>query len=513
MIRWICIFLLALTLIPIQSREEKRDADNATVAICLRNLDIPSGTDLGYVVRGVNTTTLNRLAQFPDIVVYPGASALGEYFKDVAKILVMDKVQLLQIRRETGFDGLIFGSLEEKDNQLTLTIHLVDFSSGRVYFTGELQGAFGSEILNQLEQKIISYADTLLHYYNSVLAVTSEPAGAEVWVNDGKVGVTPIGKLDVNEGQNTVQVKKQGYIPFETRIELKTGQKALIHAQLHRYSLTATSEPSGASVFLDSKGVGVTPIKGLIVGQPNFRIKFAKEGFAPYTQTISLQPGERAYVHAELYDLLIDHLRNKESVWEVDSHNFSLVQTMHLQNLKEIEVEAFPLTHFRYYAKLGRWQIGANLARGTLKASQHFDTFLGIGEGYEPFTISLFKGTGFCQYNVVEQLNRLECYVGVHTGFAVTTADQTNAPADLNALRKVNPVLGGEIGANFYLFQSAKLSTVVGAYYAGDLEYAVKKASYWGQAVYESESLPLHPFYAGLSLTISIWPALMSGRK
>jgi hypothetical protein len=138
---------------------------------------------------------------------------------------------------------------------------------------------------------------------------------------------------------------------------------------------------------------------------------------------------------------------------------------------------------------------------------------MGIKEGYEPFTINVSKNTAFSQYNIIQQLNRIECYVGAHVGFSIATASQSYAPADLDALKKVNPVVGGEIGANFYLFRSLKLSTLIGIYYAGQIEYARKEASYWGQAVYESQKLNLYPFYAGLSLTYSLWPALMAGGR
>ena len=519
MIKWFSILLLALAFIPAQIGSGEQD--DVTVAICLRDLDTPPEADLEYVVRGINRTILNQLALFPSIVVYPSKDPRGEYFKDTTDMLSLDKVQLLQIRRETGFDGLIYGQIvehtdedgEKQEGRLLLTIHLIDFSSGRVYFTGELQGEFGSKLFGQLESKIAAYADALLHYYSCSLKVTSEPTNAEVWVNDEKAGATPIDKLDVKDGQTKVQVKKQGYVPFETQVELKTGQKAALHVQLYRYSLTATSTPSGANVYLDNREIGVTPITGFVLEQPEFTVKFVKEGFAPRTETVSLRPGEQAYVHAELYDLLIDHLRNKKSHLTIDSHNFGLIQTMDFQNLEDVGIEAFPLTCFRYYAKLGRWQTGVNLGRSVLKASQHFDTFMGIEEGYEPFTITVSQNTLFGQYNIIEKLNRIECYVGVHTGFAVATADQPNAPTDLDALKKVNPVVGGEIGTNFYFSRSWKLSTVVGIYYTGQLEYATKEASYWGQSVYEKQTLKLYPFYVGLSLTYSLWPALMSGGR
>lgn len=510
MTRWIGIMLLILLVLPHQMLAQ--EMGDAQVAICLRDLDTPPEADLAYIVKGINATIMNRLAQFPGVVVYAGKSAPGEYFKEPEKSLTADKVQLLQIRRETGFDGLIFGRLEKKEDGLLITLHLVDFSSGRIYFTGELQGRFGSSLLSQMEEKITRYADALIRYYSSVLAVTSEPAGAEVWVDNEKAGMTPIDKLDVKDGKTQIQVKMRGYVPFETQIELQAGQKALVNAHLDKIQknfLTATSQPSEAEIYLNGRLVGVTPANDLSIEQPNFTVKFTKKGFAPCSQTISLRPGEQAHVHAELYDLLVDHLRNKKSPWEFDSHNFSYLQTLEIQDLDDIEIDHFTAGNLRYYAKFGRFSSGFGIGWSTLEASQHFDTFLDVGEGYEPFTIDILKGTAFSQYNILEKITWLELYLGANAGFSLATSAQPHAPADLSEQQKVNPLVGGEIGANFYLGKFLKLSAMAGGYYAGKVKYAQKEAPYWGEAKYREKTLKLHPFYVGLSLTISLWPALM----
>ena len=509
MFRWIGILLLSLVILPNHSWSQEKDVDR--VAICLLDLDTPPDVDLAYIVKAVNTTVMNQLSKFPNVVVYPGESAPGKYFKRPDKILMADKVQLLQIRRETGFDGLIFGKIEESENGLSLVLHLVDFSSGRIYFTGEFQGSFGSELLSKLEEKIAFYADALISYYSCVLVVTSEPGGAEVWVNGEKTGLeTPIDGLSVRDGQTQIRIEKQGYIPFETEIELQAGQKGAMHARLYReYSLTATSQPPGARVYLDDQLVGTTPVKDLTIEQQKFTVKFTKERFVPYSKAISLNPGESAHVHVELYDLLMDHLRNKKSAWQMDSHNFSFVQTLEIQNLEEIGIDAFPTSNFRYHARFGKISAGVGMSISALDASQHYDTFLDSGEGYEPFTIQVMKGTAFSHYNIVDKINWLELYVGASAGFSLATSDQPTASSDLSELQRVSPVGGGEIGISFYLTRMLKLSAIAGGYYAGKLEYAAKEASYWGEAEYKRKTVKFYPFYVGLALTLSLWPVLL----
>ena len=91
----------------------------------------------------------------------------------------------------------------------------------------------------------------------------------------------------------------------------------------------------------------------------------------------------------------------------------------------------------------------------------------------------------------------------------MTTSDQDNAPSELDGLQRTNPLIGGEIGINFYLARMLKLSVLAGSYYAGEMEYARKESSYWGEPEYRRETIGLHPFYLGLALTLSIWPDLM----
>jgi len=90
------------------------DTENPKIAISLSDLVTPPGADLSHVVKAVRTTIINRLSLFPNVVIYPDETMLDEYIKKPVILLNADKIKLLKIRRETGLDGLIFSSLEEK---------------------------------------------------------------------------------------------------------------------------------------------------------------------------------------------------------------------------------------------------------------------------------------------------------------------------------------------------------------------------------------------------------------
>lgn len=508
--RLVVIVLLCLVILPDYGRSAE-GSDNS-IAICLLDIDASSDEELEYIVKAVSKTISNRLSQFPNIIVYPGESAPARYFREPEKIITADKVRLLQIRRETGFDGLIFGKVEESEGILSLALHLVDFSSGRIYFSGKLQYTFGSELFSELEKKVSVYVNNLISYYDRILTITSDPDGAEVMINGEAAGVTPIDKLHVRDGVMQIRMEMEGYMPFETEIDLQVGQKGTVYAQLSKQSLptvsslTATSQPPGADLYMDDQFLGTTPIKNLVLKQQNFNIKLTSEGYAPYSEFISLNPGQKAYIHAQLHGLLDG---KKKSGWRIDAHNFSFFQTLEIQDLEEFDIKAYPAVNFRYYAKFGGAAAGFGISVNRLNVDQNFDTFMGSDEGSEPLTMDIVKGTIFARKNILESPNRMELYLGGFTGFSLSTVTQNDAPSDMDDIQRVGPLIGGELGLSLYLIRVLKISAVAGGYYAGRLEYAAKEASYWGEPRYERRLVKLHPFYIGFELAFSFWPALM----
>lgn len=515
MFKIVIVILLFINMIMSQAFPQE---NTTNTVVCMYKLSIPPGAELNHIREAIKDLIISRLTyNLPEIKIYFDNNIIKEYLREPEKILEADKVQLLQIRRETGFDGLIFGDVEQPQNDLIISIHFVDFSSGHLYSTGKLQGSFGSTLIKQIEEKIDLFSSSLKSYYNCIVDVTSEPTEAEVLINGIKVGNTPLRDLDVRYGQATIEIKKQDYIPYRENIELKPGQKLIIHTLLNKYSLTATSDPDNVNVLMNGQVIGVTPIKDMVIDQPQFTIEFTKNGFTPYKELISLSPGQQAYIHAGLYDLLSYRVKNKKSVWEIDAHNFCLNQTLNIQSLDKINVNAFPVSNFKYYAKFNRFTAGFGLGVGYINASNYFETFLGPKEGYEEFTVETFRGSVFAQYNIIEKPNKLELYLGTFSGFSSTTASlsyptyyyyEPYVTSDYNELKKLSPLLGGEIGINTYISRIVKVSISAGSYYAGEVEYPVKRASYWGVATYEHEKISIRPFYIGLSITLSIMPSL-----
>ncbi len=105
----------------------------------------------------------------------------------------------------------------------------------------------------------------------ATLAVTSTPSGADIYVDNALVGQTPLMDYKVATGVRrekrvTVGLELSGYKYRATKLMLKGGEKTPWDVQLEKLiprtgTLTVTSTPSGASVYIDGALIGPTPLR------------------------------------------------------------------------------------------------------------------------------------------------------------------------------------------------------------------------------------------------------------
>ena len=73
--------------------------------------------------------------------------------------------------------------------------------------------------------------------------VTSDPAGAEVYLNNAYKGVTPVTLNDLAQGSYTVALKLKGYVDWTTTATVNTGAKTPVSAQLAAVPPTTQKSP------------------------------------------------------------------------------------------------------------------------------------------------------------------------------------------------------------------------------------------------------------------------------
>jgi TonB family protein len=143
------------------------------------------------------------------------------------------------------------------------------------------------------------------------LLVESEPSDANVSVNGEMEGQTPLRLSDLPFGSYNVRVERKGYETQARDVSLSAGADAgearfvLVRpAPPPQGEADVVSTPSGASVSVDGRPVGTTPLTGLRLRPGKRRFQVALDGHETWTQTVDVAAGETGRVEVRLEALL-----------------------------------------------------------------------------------------------------------------------------------------------------------------------------------------------------------------
>jgi hypothetical protein len=96
------------------------------------------------------------------------------------------------------------------------------------------------------------------------------------------------------EGEYAITVSKPGYASETRTVRVKGGEQAslVLHLSEALATVTFSSDPQGASVFVDGKDVGrVTPISARI-SKGTHTLTIAKQGYFEASNRLELNPGQ-----------------------------------------------------------------------------------------------------------------------------------------------------------------------------------------------------------------------------
>lgn len=136
------------------------------------------------------------------------------------------------------------------------------------------------------------------------LEVRSEPPEGKVYLDGKYMGETPLFAPRIPPGRYSLLVLKEGYHPFEERVEVKGADRKKVVATLRRRmgEVAVNLKTPGASLSIDGKPVEVGPGKTLERDFPSgsYRIKVTKEGYETWERDLVVRAGERVEVSVEL---------------------------------------------------------------------------------------------------------------------------------------------------------------------------------------------------------------------
>jgi formylglycine-generating enzyme required for sulfatase activity len=123
--------------------------------------------------------------------------------------------------------------------------------------------------------------------------ITTPVAGAQVFVDGQKVGVTPLHDVRITAGEHRIRIVRERYLEQEQKVEIEgLGQKQRFDYVLAPAwaAVTLSTEPAGASVMIGNQEYGQTPVTfELLAG--SHEIVFLKQDYSSYAMKLEVEAG------------------------------------------------------------------------------------------------------------------------------------------------------------------------------------------------------------------------------
>ena len=141
-----------------------------------------------------------------------------------------------------------------------------------------------------------------------VIAISSEPAGAQIEVDGKAAGVTPA-KVEMDSGIRRVQLSAPGLRVWTSSVAVSAGVPQSIGPIVLGAAdarITVRSVPSGAQVLTGGSFRGVTPVTLELAPGVTHSISVARAGYAPWSRDVFAESGKESQLDARLTALLVD---------------------------------------------------------------------------------------------------------------------------------------------------------------------------------------------------------------
>ncbi len=175
----------------------------------------------------------------------------------------------------------------------TTPLLVTTLESGPHRLTVSSPGYQTKEVDVTIEGRTPVKQDVVLMSDSGTLDVSSNPSGAEVFVNGISRGRTPCRVDRIPGGSVTVEVKADGFQPQSQSVSLAAGEVQKIEATLKPLpgTLRVVSIPDGARVYVNDEFKGEAPYD-LANAQPGtYRVRVEKPGHEPMARNVAIEKG------------------------------------------------------------------------------------------------------------------------------------------------------------------------------------------------------------------------------
>ena len=151
-----------------------------------------------------------------------------------------------------------------------------------------------------------TYVHATLTPTTGSIRITSTPSGASIYVDTylgwSYKGKTPNTITGVSPDYYTIKLSLTGYQDWTKKVHVAAGETAHIHATLSQASgsISVTSTPSSANVYMDNKYKGKTPYTITAVSPGYHILKLTLADYLDWSKEVHVTAGETAEIHGTL---------------------------------------------------------------------------------------------------------------------------------------------------------------------------------------------------------------------
>jgi TonB family protein len=145
------------------------------------------------------------------------------------------------------------------------------------------------------------------------LRIETDPPGAVVSIDGKEAGLSPVALPKVRPGVHMVRVARDGFAPAGLTLEVRNGEP-LLPLRFVMEPLTAKlrvrTDPPDASVLVDAKPVGTTPLEALSLPPGRHEVRVERRGYVAARREVEASAGQTVDL-----SLRLDRERQAGAVW------------------------------------------------------------------------------------------------------------------------------------------------------------------------------------------------------
>lgn len=139
----------------------------------------------------------------------------------------------------------------------------------------------------------------------SITASNNDAIGADIYIDDKFIGNIPLNNFVIKQGDYKLKVSKHGFISFVQNIKIIGNQENSFPVLLDNLvNIKFTSNPLGASVYVDNKFFGTTPFeRKLSLGSHNITLE--KNGYTKLVKKVTVDESTKTFDYQLTPDALL----------------------------------------------------------------------------------------------------------------------------------------------------------------------------------------------------------------